>query len=83
MSVSIFSNVTEKAINIDLIKFLGHSNIINYKQYGSRSKRPINDLPSDISNIWYNTIEKYEKFQTIVIEISKDFHQVWHEDLLK
>lgn len=58
--MSIFSKVVEKALNIQLIKYLANFDIINESQYGFKFRRYPGIFLSYFSQIWTNA-QKYSE----------------------
>ncbi|CAG9818170.1 unnamed protein product [Phaedon cochleariae] len=77
--LSIILKIMKKAINIELMKYLEHSGIINDRQYGLRHQRSTGDL---LSHIWQQSIEKYGETLAVALDITKTFDRVWHHGLL-
>ena len=80
--LSVISKVMEKAINIELIKYLESSGIINDRQYGFRHRRSTGDLLAYVTHLWQSSIEKHGESLAVALDISKAFDRVWHEGLL-
>ncbi|KAG5900707.1 hypothetical protein JTB14_038225 [Gonioctena quinquepunctata] len=80
--LSIISKVMEKAINIELMKYLEDSGIVNDRQYGFRHQRSTGDLLAYVSHIWQLSIEKHGETLAVALDISKAFDRVWHQGLL-
>ncbi|KAG5898379.1 hypothetical protein JTB14_015810 [Gonioctena quinquepunctata] len=72
----------KKAINIELMKYLEDSGIVNDRQYGFRHQRSTGDLLACVSHIWQLSIEKYGETLAVALDISKAFDRVWHQGLL-
>ncbi|CAG9815721.1 unnamed protein product [Phaedon cochleariae] len=76
------ARIMETAINIELMKYLEHSGIINDRQYGFRHQISTSDLLAYVSHIWQQSIEKYGETLAVALDISKAFDRVWHHGLL-
>ena len=80
--VSVVSKVMEKAINIEILKYLESNKIISDRQYGFRQQRSTGDLLAYVTNIWNSTLEKHGESRVVALDISKAFDRVWHPALI-
>jgi hypothetical protein len=78
----IISKVMEKAVNVEILKHLETSGIINDSQYGFRHQRSTGDLLAYVTYIWESAIEGFGESQAVALDISKAFDRVWHQALL-
>ena len=80
--VSVVSKVMEKAINIEILKYLESNKIISDRQYGFRQQRSTGDLLAYVTNIWNSTLEKHGESRVVALDISTVFDRVWHPALI-
>lgn len=59
----------EKVIDIELMRYLEHLTSL------IRSRASTGDLLTYVYQIWSNTIENYEEYRTVVLDISEAFDQ--------
>jgi hypothetical protein len=72
----------EKAINIQIVKYLESHHLINDRQYGFRSHRSTGDLLTYVTDLWSRTVEHNGETLAVALDISKAFDRVWHAGLL-
>lgn len=80
--LSTISKVMEKAINIQLVKYLEDSKLISDHQFGFRQQRSTGDLLTYVTDLLTSTLENHGECRAVSLDISKAFDRVWHEALL-
>jgi hypothetical protein len=81
--LSSFSKIFERAMHMQLSKFLNDNDLLDKQQYGFRTGRSVVDAGVDFCESVIGSIESKEKVVGIFLDLTKAFDSVSHDLLLK
>src|SRR5678815_59870 len=78
----ILSKIFETFLNSHFLDHLETLSLLSDYQYGFRCSRSTGDILSYLTDLWFSALRNYGKTCVVVLDISKEFDQVWHASLL-